>query len=105
MDAPLGDQDVVVPGVDEADGAVERLATQRGLGLPCEVADSGRSRPAVRLDLAADDAGQGPRVPRVREQFDPVPLAYEMPAEVRDVRLGAASGGVHPDEVQGQSHA
>ena len=106
MDAPLGDDHVVVPGVDEADRAVVRGPAQGGLGVPGEVPGPGHARAAGRLDRDAPDLGrQDALPPRLGVEVDLVPEPDELPAEVGHIGLGAAARGVDPLEIHGQSHA
>ena len=107
VDAPLRDDDVVVPGVDESDRAVERAfrPPDRPLGIDAEVPGLPPAGQPRRLDRDEPrPGGQGTVAARLGEDGDLMPAVREPVAEVDHVGLRSALARVDPPEVQGDPH-
>src|SRR5262249_29251214 len=105
LDAALGDDHVVRPGVDEADRAIVLAVAHRLLGLVGEVPQALQLVPAGHLH--GDDvhaAGQAVVGPGFGVEVDPVPSLVRGPAQVGDVRLRAPPGRVDTLEIEGEVH-
>ncbi len=101
----LGDDHVVRPGVDQADGAVVGFLIEDRGGLPREVPDLAELRPPRRRDgHAADFRRQGVGIPGFGVEIDPMARVDEPTAKVDDVRFRTATRRVDPSKIQGQSH-
>jgi hypothetical protein len=105
VDAPLGNDDVVLVGVDEADGAVVICLRERPGRRVRETGDLPAPARAARFDLdAAHLGGERPLRPARGVEVDLAAGLDQAPAKVDDVGLGPASRGIDAREVQGQPH-
>src|SRR5262249_14348946 len=95
VNAALGNDHVVWPGVDEADGTVILCLLERSLGVAGEVPDLFDPRAARGGNLdAAHLRSKRPLLPASRIEINLMAGADEAAAKVNDIRLGSAARGV-----------
>ncbi len=105
MNASLGDDHVVSPGVDKPDRAIMASLAQGQFGIRRETLDPLQLGSPGSADGHDVDLGRKATVgPAFRIEINPVPCLNQLAAKIRDVSLGATSGRINTLEIQGQVH-